>query len=81
MLEGDGRDGIDAMIRTVQERFAGHRFRRTGDLDSHHDHVRFRWELAPEGGTPVVEGTDVAQIAGDHLQAVIGFFDRVAQPA
>ena len=30
--EGDGRDGIDAMIRTVQERFAGHRFRRTGDL-------------------------------------------------
>ena len=48
MLQGEGSDGIDAMIVGVQERFPGHRFRRTGDVESHHDRVRFTWELAPE---------------------------------
>src|SRR6478736_5540906 len=41
MLQGEGRDGIDAMIAAVQERFPGHRFRRTGEVESHHDRVRF----------------------------------------
>src|SRR5262249_40178199 len=57
MLVGDGHDGIDAMIAAVQERFPGHRFRRTGDVESHHDRVRFTWDLAPEIGEPVVQGT------------------------
>ena len=34
MLEGEGHDGIDTMIVGVQERFPGHRFRRTGDVES-----------------------------------------------
>ena len=37
MLQAEGRDGIDAMIVSVQERFPGHRFRRTGDVESHHN--------------------------------------------
>ncbi|HWI28848.1 MAG TPA: nuclear transport factor 2 family protein [Stellaceae bacterium] len=37
VLEGKGRSGIEAMIRGVQERFPGHRFRRTSAVDSHHD--------------------------------------------
>lgn len=80
-LEAQGHDGIGAMIGKVQERFAGLRFSRSGDPESHHEHVRFRWTLAPEQGEPVVEGTDVALIAGGRLQTVIGFFDRVAQTA
>ena len=36
MLEGEGHDGIDTMIIGVQERFPGHRFRRTSDVESHH---------------------------------------------
>src|SRR5688572_16021148 len=37
LMSGDGPDGIDAMIQAVQERYPGHRFRRTGEVDDHHD--------------------------------------------
>ena len=82
VLQGDGQAEIDAMVKSVQERFPGHKFRRTGAIDMHHDRARFGWELGPEGGEPVVVGTDFAVIAGgERLAAVTGFFDRVAQPA
>ena len=77
LLSGDGRDGIDAMVRGVQERFPGHRFRRTGAIDAHHDRVRFSWELAAEGEPPLVAGVDFGVIAPDgRLRAVTGFLDQ-----
>ncbi len=79
MLEGQGRSGIEAMVRGVQERFPGHRFRRTSEVDAHHDRLRFRWELGPEGGPAVVEGSDVGIVAAGRLEAITGFFD--AAPA
>ena len=79
-LQGEGHDGIDAMIVSVQERFPGYRFRRTGDVESHHDRVRFTWELTPEQGEPVVSGTDFGVVTLDNrLQAITGFFDHVQQ--
>jgi len=81
MLQGEGRNGIDAMIAAVQERFPGHRFRRIGEVESHHDRVRFSWELAPEDGDVVVRGTDFGVVAGDRLSVVTGFFDHVANQA
>jgi hypothetical protein len=76
MLQSDGRAGIDAMIAAVQERYPGHRFRRTGEVESHHDRARFTWELAGETGEIVVCGTDFAVVAqNDRLDAVTGFFD------
>ena len=77
-LEGEGREGIEAMVKAVQERFPGHRFRRTGDVDSHHDRIRFAWELAPEGGAAIASGADfgVVAAAGERLHSVTGFFDR-----
>jgi hypothetical protein len=80
-LEGDGRDGIDAMVAAVQAAYPGYRFRRTSEVDVHHDRVRFTWELAPEGGPLFVGGTDFGVIAGERLQAMTGFFDVVNQPA
>jgi SnoaL-like domain len=80
MLQSEGREGIDAMIVGVQEKFPGHRFRRTGEVESHHDRVRFTWELAAEGGDAVVKGTDFGVVAPDNrLAAVTGFFDHVRQ--
>jgi hypothetical protein len=76
VLNGEGHDGIDAMIASVHARFPGHRFRRTTDIDAHHDCARFSWELAPADGAPVVGGTDFVVIAGGRLQAVTGFFDQ-----
>jgi hypothetical protein len=81
MLRSDGRDGIDAMIRDVQGRFPGHRFSRSGEVEAHHDRLRFRWELASAAGDAVVEGTDFAVLADGRLLAVTGFFDRVATSA
>jgi hypothetical protein len=76
-VEGEGRDGIDAMVRAVQERFPGHRFRRTGDVESHHDRVRFTWELAPQGGPVLVKGTDFGVVdGGGRLETITGFFDQ-----
>lgn len=81
-MQGDGHAGIDAMVRAVQERFPGHRFRRTSDVDAHHDRVRFSWELAPEGGPPFVSGTDFGIVAGDaRLHAITGFFDQAPSAA
>jgi len=78
VMQGEGWDGIDLMIVGVQARFPGHRFRRTGEVESHHDRVRFTWELAPEEGAAVVSGTDFGIVALDsRLQAVTGFFDHV----
>jgi len=82
MLQADGHAGIDAMVNGVHERFPGHRFRRTGEVDMHHDRVRFTWELAPEGGAPVVKGIDFGVVSdGKRLQSVTGFFDQVPAQA
>lgn len=79
-LRGDGRDGIHAMVGQVHERFPGHVFRRTSDVDAHNGRLRFGWELAREGGPPVVKGVDFAAVADGRLSSVTGFFDAVASP-
>lgn len=77
-LQASGHDGIDAMIQSVHARFPGHRFRRVGDVDVHHDRVRFAWELNPENGPAVVKGTDFGVVSGgEKLASVTGFFDQV----
>ena len=78
LLSGDGPDGIDAMVRGVQERFPGHRFRRSGEIDVHHDRVRFGWELVPaEGQAPLVAGVDFGVVAADgRWRTVTGFLDH-----
>ncbi|SDQ96489.1 SnoaL-like domain-containing protein [Rhizobiales bacterium GAS191] len=83
MLEGEGRDGIDAMVASVHERFPGYKFRRTGQIDQHHDRLRFTWELAPEGGPVFAGGIDFGVVAADgRLQAITGFIDQApAMPA
>lgn len=79
MMVGDGPDGIDAMIAGVQQQAAGLTFRQVGAADSHHECVRFSWELVgPNGGEPIYAGTDFGVMAADgRLQSVTGFLDRV----
>ena len=79
-LEADGPEGIDAMVERVQATYPGLRFKLTSEIEAHHDALRFRWELAPEGGPAFVKGTDFAVVAGERLQAMTGFFDAVNQP-
>jgi len=80
---GEGHAGIDAMVRAVQARFPGLRFRRTGPVDGFQDRLRVAWEFGPEGGgAPVLTGLDVGILAEDgRLRAVTGFFDPAPAPA
>ena len=75
LMAGEGHAGIDAMIAGVQDHFPGHRFRRTGAVDAHHDRVRFGWELGPEGGPALAGGLDVGVLDGDRLRSITGFLD------
>jgi hypothetical protein len=36
IMTSEGHAAIDGMVRAVQERFPGHRFRRAGTVDGHH---------------------------------------------
>ena len=49
MMQGDGHDGVAALIDGVQQRFAGFRFSLKGQPDGFEDHIRFSWDLGPEG--------------------------------
>jgi hypothetical protein len=77
MLEGEGRQGIDAMVAGVHQRFPGYKFRRTSEIDLHHDRLRFSWELAPAGGPVFADGVDFGVVAADgRLRAITGFIDH-----
>jgi hypothetical protein len=80
LMAGDGHAGIDAMLEGVQARFPGLRLRRTGELDAHHDRLRFTWELALEDGPAVAGGLDVGVVAGDRLRSIVGFVDFAPSP-
>jgi hypothetical protein len=75
LMSGEGHDGIDAMVGAVQTQFPGHRFRRTGELDTHHDRVRFSWELGPEAGPPLAGGVDFGVVSDGRLHTITGFLD------
>ncbi|MBV9633506.1 MAG: nuclear transport factor 2 family protein [Methylobacteriaceae bacterium] len=76
-VEGKSQEGIDGMVKTIQERFPEHRFRRTSEVDCHHNRLRFRWELAPKDGAVLVGGTDFGILGEDgRLQEIVGFFDQ-----
>jgi hypothetical protein len=77
LVRGDGPDEIDAMTAAVQSQFPGLRFRRTGDIDAHHDRVRFGWELGPENGDAALAGgVDFGVVAPDgRLRQITGFID------
>ncbi len=82
LLCGEGHDGIDAMVRAVQQKYPGARFSRAGGIDSHNDRVRFGWSFGPAEGEPLARGMDVAILSPDgRLEHVTGFFDEVRQAA
>jgi hypothetical protein len=77
-LEGTGHEGIGAMVGTVHAHYPGYRFARTGPVDMHHGRLRFDWTLAPADGPALVSGVDFAELSGERLKAVTGFFAPAA---
>ncbi len=75
LMEGDGHTGIDVMTAGAQAQFSGLQFRRTSEIDAHHNVARFTWELGPADGPGVAGGCDIATLAGGRLQRIVGFLD------
>src|SRR2546422_10225120 len=59
VLEAEGHEALSEMVAGVHDRFPGQKFRRTSAIDTHHDQVRFTWELAAPEGAVTVAGVDV----------------------
>lgn len=71
-----GHDEIDAMVGAFHGQFPGLRFVRIGEIEAHHDRIRFTWDLLDAGGARQAAGTDVAVVSADgRLLDVTGFFD------
>ncbi len=84
LLDVRGHAAIGDVALAVREQFPDHQFRRTSDVDVHHDRVRFTWALVGPGpdGPVALAGTDVAELADDgHLREVVGFFGDVPESA
>ena len=74
-LAGEGHGAISDMASAMHEHYPGHAFRRVSDVDVHHDHLRFAWELVGPDGEIALTGMDAGELDGDgRLSRITGFF-------
>ena len=74
-LAAEGHVGISDMAAALQAQFPGHAFRRASGIDTHHEYLRFAWELVGPDGNVVLAGIDVGEVAEDgRLRRITGFF-------
>jgi hypothetical protein len=75
-FEVSGHDGLSKMVETAHQMFPGHSFSLTGEIEQHHDRLRWSWHLAAAGQQPVAGGTDVVTLDTDgKIREVVGFLD------
>ena len=81
LMSGDGHDGVDALISSVQQKFPEFRFTLIGEPNGFGEHVRFSWALGPAGAADSpIKGTDFAVLSQDgRIKSVTGFLDQVPQ--
>ena len=81
LMSGDGRDGVDALIAGVQQRFPDFKFRLIGEPNGYGEHAsfscRFSWGLGPEGVDSPIKGTDFAMLSDGRIRSITGFLDQV----
>ena len=77
-MDATGVEAIAGLTDVVLQHYPDHRFRRTSEVDTHHDHARYAWELVGPDGTVAVAGLDVATLDADgRLTRIIGFFGEL----
>jgi hypothetical protein len=73
-----GPAGFADMVGTIQGHYPGHKVRLTSGIDSHHDQLRFEWDIVAPDGTVAFTGIDVAAVAEDgRLRSIAGFLGPV----
>ena len=74
-LAAEDRTDIGEMAAAQQGQFPGHRFRRATGIDTHHNQLRFGWELVGPDGVVALSGLDVRELTDDgQLRRITGFF-------
>jgi len=79
LADASGHAALTELIAGVQAQFAGHRFDRNSGIDSHHDQLRYGWQLAGSDGSVVVTAVDVAEVADGRLRRVAAFFGELPE--
>lgn len=76
---GTAHEGIESAWSTVMAHVSSAEVSLTAEPEMHHDWVRMRWALVPDGKPDVqLEGTYVCQVAEDgRFTRMIGFLDKV----
>ena len=69
-----GVDAFETNIHQVHEQLPGATYSRTSEIDHHHNHHRYHWDIR-SGGDLILAGFDVTT-TNDHgrVEQVIGFF-------
>jgi hypothetical protein len=70
-----GHEAISDMVGGIHEQYPGVTLRCAGEVDSHHDVIRFNWEILDAAGGRALSGIDVSRVDEDgRLLDVRGFF-------
>jgi hypothetical protein len=70
-----GHEQLAALFARFHETYPGCRFRQRGTIDSHHQLLRWGWEMVAADGTVMLDGLDVALVDTDSkISFVAGFF-------
>jgi len=78
LADVQGREAVGAVVQAVHAQFPGFVFSLLGDVDAHHQQLRFRWGLGAADEEPVVIGFDVVVLDGQQrIREVRGFLDKV----
>jgi hypothetical protein len=70
-----GAAGFSQMVAAVHEQYPGYGFRLSSAVETHHDVLRFSWEIVDPSGNVALAGIDVGRVAEDgRLASLLGFF-------
>lgn len=74
-LASAGHRGVSDQAATMLQHYPGHVFRRSTEVDHHHEFATFGWTLHDPAGNPVLQGRDFMTLDVDgRIMAVVGFF-------
>jgi SnoaL-like domain len=70
-----GHEALDEKVQRLLDDAPGFVFRLAGPVREVDDLGKLDWQFGPEGGPPVVTGTDVVLVGDDKITAAYTFVD------
>ena len=71
-----GWQAIEQFVITLQTQYPAHAVLLDGEVDEHHDRIRFSWVIKNPAGKVILSGIDCVRLAKDgRFAELTGFFD------